>query len=247
MQGFYQDLELNIYDDSQDLLLYEDQLEKFVVLRKESQSCMFAKLFNDFGRMKGFEQIMTLMNIENQSLDFMAQILPALANIHVLFFRQFAVRFIKQLQQIVFKQVLDSSENNLRNLSKESLENIIQALIKLQRRNNDRNKHEHLERFFLKTAMMFINSQFLEKQVFGLKHLIELMSQLKNRNYKYLTTEIISAKIQKHQIFAKIFGVDSHTQLIEKSSDFLRFFFREDIIDNGKLDVLLDSSKTNVS
>ena len=77
--------------------------------------------------------------------------------------------------------------------------------------------------------------------------MIELMQGLRNKSFKYLTTELLSAKLQKHQIFTKIFGPESHTQIIEKASDFLRYFFKEDMIDDHLLSILMESSQTSVT
>lgn len=47
-------------------------------------------------------------------------------------------------------------------------------------------------------------------------------------------------------MFEKIYGSESHTQIVEKSGDFLRYLLKEDCLDKSKLDQLLKSSQSSV-
>ena len=91
---------------------------------------------NKFGEAGGFDII--LERIENKqnpmALDVLQHIMKAFGNVHSLFIHDFAVDYFPSLLNAVEKNLMCSSDLNIRNLSKEKIEAVLEALDLLLKR-----------------------------------------------------------------------------------------------------------------
>ena len=116
--------------------------------------------------------------------------------------------------------------------------------------------------------MLCFTSDFLERKLQGLKSIIEMTRNIRKHYYKvtHMTLEqmvvfhlkffftfflinfflysllIKGTWLNSNKIFEILYGVNSHNQLIQRSSDFLKFMINVDFLTKDNLELLWGST-----
>jgi len=126
-----------VIDDSNDKIYSQEGKKIYAITReKHCKSTFIMKLVNTFGEKGGFDKI--LERIDNTEkwapIEVVSVMVTLIGNLHSILHRDFALEYIPKLQAAVWRNLLKSPENNIRNFTKERIDNIIQAFDALLKR-----------------------------------------------------------------------------------------------------------------
>lgn len=136
-------------------------------------------------------------------IELVSLLLTVLGQISALLHREFVQEYIPALKETVWKNILQSPDSNIRNFTKERLDDILQALDCLFKRVYPASlRHEVcyilefniisfqlLETLNLEVCALCFDSNFLERKIQGLKSIMEMIKCLKLSNLKHTTTD----------------------------------------------------------
>ena len=92
-------------------------------------------------------------------------------------------------------------------------------------------------------CLLCLDSNFLERKLQGLKMIMDVMRNIKYNTYKFLNGPFIVDFIDKNQVFEKIYGSKGHIQLIQRSTDFLRYFVTEMQLEQKYVELIWNCTK----
>ena len=132
--------------------------------------------------MGGFDRI--LKRIENKEnwlpFDQLSMYLQALGKVSLCLHRKFCLKFIPQLKEAVWHNLLHTPIGNLRNFTKKEFIKIKENLAKLLKRvYSIGEKIDMLDLLVLDVAWMCFDSQVMDKKVWGLKEITETLKDAK--------------------------------------------------------------------
>ena len=87
-----------------------------------------------------------------------------------------------------------------------------------------------IENFTLKVALLCFKSTILERKIHGLKMIQDIIKSIKYQDYKSITYKELGSWLESNNIFDDLYGSASHSQLIQRSSEFLRFLIIEELL-----------------
>lgn len=166
------------------------------------RSVFLVNLLNKFGAMGAFDKILARLSDKVRwcPIDITSLISATLGNCHANFQRDFALDYIPKLKAAVWENVLKSPDSNIRNFSKEKIENITSAFDHLIKRVwSIPEKHEMIETFNLEVSLMCFETDFLERKLQGLKAILEVIKQIKYGNAKFLTNAYLVQNLTQHK------------------------------------------------
>jgi len=150
------------------------------------------------------------------------------------------MEWVPKMRDVVFNNVLQSPDSNVRNFSKQKIDAILKAIDELLKRAYSLiEKHEMKEQFCLKVAYMSLKSNFIDKKMQGIKGFIEIIKDIRTKTFRFLTLPNITSFIVENKIFEEIYNTSTHSQIILKSIDFFKTFISEDMLQNSQLEMLL--------
>ena len=92
-------------------------------------------------------------------------------------------------------------------------------------------------------CLLCLDSNFLERKLQGLKMIMDVMKNVKFNTYKFLNGAFIVDFIDKNQVFEKIYGSKGHNQLIQRSTEFLRYFVTEMQLEQQYVELIWNCTK----
>lgn len=153
--------------------------------------------------------------------------------------------FIKQLgpnlQIRIFNYLSEMSQNELRNIKKDTLDIITKVLkfyLGLTHGVEERNRI--IEEFSIKFSLKMIKTTFLEKRIQAIKSLVTAIRSSKGNKEK--SQELLKL-IEENKIFSEIFGSQSHFQLVFMSKDLLTIMLEEDKISDEEIEMIWSKTK----
>lgn len=173
-------------DDFNDLVQTLDNEDILYACPKRGQCLSLFQLvaINKFGRKGGFELILRRVEGENGewcSIDLLASFMYMFSSVQVFLHRNFVKSYAPRMIAAVQRNILESPGSNLRNFTKEKVDQVNYGLSSFMLRiYSIGQKIEMLEKFNLQMALQSFNSEFIKTQLQGLKTIMELLSQLKN-------------------------------------------------------------------
>jgi len=126
-----------VIDDSNDRIYSIEGERVFGITReKHCKSTFIVKMVNNFGQMKGFDKILERINDTDNwaPIEVVSIMVTLIGNLHSVLHRDFALEYIPKLKEAVWRNLLKSPESNIRNFTKERIDNIIQAFDALLKR-----------------------------------------------------------------------------------------------------------------
>lgn len=229
----------NIFDDCNDLLfkpLYSEKNPLFAVTRTYNRSLFLMRLVNSLGKKGTFQGFIEKISEKNKycGIDITILLVEIVNNLNPMLYRDFAESFIGKFKDAVFENILRSPNSNLRNFSKEKIDGLIKNMQELLKRVFSPSEQlEMIEKFSLDLSYLCFNSEFLERKLQGLKTIMEIIKEVKYRFKRYdnlLDSDQLCRWLKEKAILEGLYGTNSHSQLIQRSSDFLKFMVNEDFL-----------------
>ncbi|CAD8206268.1 unnamed protein product [Paramecium pentaurelia] len=206
--------------------------------KQTRRSIILIQMINDFGSQGLFQYI--LEQIQGKcTIEFLHIYMQILNNIHEMLHKQFIINYVPALQIAVQNNILQSTDNNLRNFSAQKITDILQSLTNLLKRVYPIQKRsEIIDRFDLDIAFKCFTSDFLERKIQGLKAIQELIKRTKDLYNQYGMQEYQKqAAIQKilewlneKKIFETLYVGSGNSHLVQRSGEFFKFLIEEKMI-----------------
>ena len=124
-------------DDSNDFIYNIEGTKIYAITRSiYCKSIVFIKIINHFGESGGFDKIYDrISDTKNWApIDVVTNLITVIGNVHAILHREFCYEYIPKLKEAVWKNILKSPDSNIRNFTKEKLDNIVSAFDGLLKR-----------------------------------------------------------------------------------------------------------------
>jgi len=216
--GSSNNLDDPVVDDTNDKVIIDENNEIYAVTRhKECRSIFLVDLANKIGELGGYEAIIERINDQKNwiPIEILSSAVALLGNISPILHRDFAYAYIPRLREAVFKNLLTSPDSNIRNFTKDRIDDITKSFDPLLKRIlSIPEKIEILEQLNLEICSICFGSDFLERRLQGLKTIIEMIKSVRYGHSKSLSGATLKKFIESHDIFSKIYGSKGHVQLV---------------------------------
>ena len=156
------DSEETMIDDSNDHIYTAGGDVVFALTRQmHCRSTFMIQMINKFGELGGFDLILNrIKNTENWApIEVVTLLVSVVGNISLLLHKDFADEYIPSLKSAVWNNIVKSPESNIRNFTKERLDEIIEACETLFKRLYSINERREV--------IFYWGYEFLNKIVFG--------------------------------------------------------------------------------
>ena len=163
-----------------------------------SSSKYFLRLLNVFGMNGGFEMMEKVMAHKECSPVLVGYFMSIVSNATPYLLGRFLRTEGRLFAEMAHKFVLDAPAENLRNLSKEIVENIYKGFDQLAKRIYSQEKAQELtEHFLLRVATIFISTDNLERKLHGVTILSDIYKKIKSKEFERVTKADLTALIEK--------------------------------------------------
>ena len=230
-----------------DFILYEhEQGKTYVVAKNSNFSFYFALLINNFAALGGFESLLNLLKKDGDSkeklnAELLYYIFNFIASASSLFHKEYLKILAGIMKENVIKYLNELSQNDLRNMKKETIELITKVLkYYLSFTLSQEERNEVVENFGLSFSLKMLKTSLLDKRISAVKTIVDLIKSAKNEPDKCAKLLKI---IEEHKIFYEIYGPNSHIQLINKSKDLLEIMLQEDKLSSGEMEMIWNGTK----
>lgn len=229
----------NYYID--DFIPFEVEGKKnYIIARNNSFSYYFAMMLTRFAEFGGYEQIISFISTKPNS-DIINFILIILGSSFGLLHKEFIKRLTTDLQKNIIQYINSMSQNDIRNIKKETIElmsKVLKYYLSVSLPVNERN--EIIEKFTITIALKMLKTTFLDKRISAVKSIIDTIRSEKSNPGK---SDNLLKLIEENQIFYEIYGPNSHIQLINKSKELLEIMLEEDKLSNGEIEMIWNATK----
>jgi len=126
-----------VIDDSNDKVYLEEGKKLYAITRPaHCKSAFMVKMVNRFGEEGGFDKILQrISDIENWApIEIVSLMVTLVGELHSVLHRDFALNYIVRLKEAVWNNLLKSPDGNIRNFTKERIDNILKAFDDLLKR-----------------------------------------------------------------------------------------------------------------
>lgn len=161
-----------------------------------------------------------------------------------LFAKPYAQTMVPQLKEGIFDTVLALSDIELRDLSKEVLEEIVKVVSSLLRRVEPTETTRATVEFFnLAAAYRRFQSSVVERRINGLTALAEIVARVRyHTHYRTaITPPQMLVYLAENKVLETCFGKGSHPELMKRSLDIFRFIAQEQKLEKRHLDLIWDA------
>ena len=256
--------ETNFSDYINDLVYYIDnQVEdidlngkKIITIgRIDNYEYYFNCMLNEFGNLNGFDIMIKYIeeNInkndndkENNNYDnsLVIKLIFSIFKIALPFlYKPLFDKYCEKLSNIIFNYVNSMSNNDLRNMKKETIDlmtDILKQCSKMS--NNDKTKKKYLiEEFSLNFAIKMLKTDFLDKRTSAIKSINDI---IKNHKYNNDFNQKLIELIKKNNIIYEIYGRNSHIQLVRNSKEIIDILFSNEQLSDEELSLIWNATKT---
>ena len=208
-----------------------------------------------FARLHGFQLLfyrLYIRHISPLSIASLRRIASAVASCTFLFTRQLAYDYLPTFHFLVFATLLDLTDVELRQLSKELLEDIVKAVQRLLTRFcNARQMQAYIDDFSLACAVKRLRCSVVERRVNGMNWLQDYISSLKRfpslsslsnvgtSTTSWLTPQQMIVYIEQHGVLQTALSLStSHHELMKRSTDIFKLLATENALDTRHLDLI---------
>lgn len=230
-----------------DFILFEhDQGKSYVVAKSSNFSFYFALLINNFAALGGFESLLNLLkkdadSKEKLNAELLYYIFNFIASASSLFHKEYIKILAGIMKENVIKYLNELSQNDLRNMKKETIELITKVLrYYLSFTLSQEERNEVVENFGLSFSLKMLKTSLLDKRISAVKTIVDLIKSAKHDPEK--CSKVLKI-IEEHKIFYEIYGPNSHIQLINKSKDLLEIMLQEDKLSSGEMEIIWNGTK----
>ena len=213
-------------------------------------SMLFSKLYIDlmktFGDGAGFNTILEKTR-KPLNAELLCAFIDLIASPHDVYHRSFVRGTIEPFVDSVLKYLTNLSEDELRNLKKESLEAAVTQIEKLMCRvYTVKRKTEELIKLRVGIGLSLLRSTLLDKRIHAIRLISETCKSAKQSQYRQAQgspsptaeSRALTKMLQVPQIIEQIFGKCSHIQLIQRSTEILKFCLLNNSLTKEELDLI---------
>ncbi|CAD8206139.1 unnamed protein product [Paramecium octaurelia] len=206
--------------------------------KQTRRSIVLTQMINDFGSQGLFQYILEQIQAKC-TIDFLHLYMQVLNNIYEMLHKQFVSNYVPALQVAVQNNILQSTDNNLRNFSAQKITDILQSLSNLMKRVYPiQRRSEIIDRFDLDIAFKCFTSDFLERKIQGLKAIQELIKRTKDlfnsygmqESQKQAAIQMILEWLNEKKIFETLYAGSGNSHLVQRSGEFFKFLIEERMI-----------------
>ena len=207
-----------------------------------------------FARLHGFQLLFYRIYIRHLcplSIASLRRIASAVASCTYIFTRQLAYDYLPTFHFLVFATLLDLTDVELRQLSKELLEDVVKAVQRLLTRFcNTRQMQAYIDDFQLACAVKRLRCSVVERRVNGMHWLQDYISSLKRfpslaslsnvgSTTTWLTPQQMIVYLEQHGVLQTALSLStSHHELMKRSIDIFKLLATENALDTRHLDLI---------
>ena len=237
-------------DDSQDAL-FPHELVRW--RGKEAGTWYWCEAVDQFARLGGFPLLFHRVYcraVAPLPIAQLRRIVAAVSYCHLVMSRPLACHFLPLFHYLTFCTLLDLTDVELRQLSKEWLEEIVKSVTRLLTRLfYARQVQAYVDDFSLACAVKRLRCSVVERRINGmafiqdyialLKRFPTLSSSLSPTSTTWLTAQQVLTYIEREHILEDALSVTSgHHELMKRSTDILKLFASENCLENRHLDLI---------
>ena len=236
-------------NDNYYIYINEDGSKNYIIGKQRDFSYYYTSLLQLFAKHNGYEDIISILTndkISNENIYLVFYILNiSLPYLH----KTYLLDNYTTITQSALKYIDNLSSNEIRNLKKEISDIIIEVISKIQFRlcinnnnssNTSNNSFNIIDEFTMKIIIKMINSSIFDKRLHGVKLLNDYLKS--NKDNDIIVTNIL--QLMKHNnIIQEIFGVNSHSQIIAKSTDIIAVILERNFLSPDELMLILSGTQ----
>ncbi len=218
-----------------------------------SYSSLYIELMNDFGTAGGFQSILDRMQEVKDptalGADLIFLYIDIMAAPHHLYHRAHIIGTVGPFTERVIQYMSNIPNEHLRSVKREKLELALSQIDFLMRRvYTPKTKGEQAIRMKVGIALSLLRSEVLEHRIQAVRIIAETCktakaSQMASYNSNLPSTNdslVLSGLLQVPRVIEEVFGKRSHIQLIQRSTEILKFFLLNSNITSADLNVIWD-------
>ena len=207
-----------------------------------------------FARLHGFQLLFYRIyarHLSPLSISSLRRISSAVASCTFLFIRQLAFDYLPTFHFLVFSTMLDLTDVELRQLSKELLEDVVKSVQRLLTRFcTARQNQAYIDDFSLACAVKRLRCSVVERRVNGMNWLQDYIASLKRfpslasltnvgTSNTWLSPAQMIAYIEQHGVLQTALSLStSHHELMKRSTDIFKLLATENALDTRHLDLI---------
>ena len=242
-----------------------DKGKKTITIGKsENFSYHFNCLLNEFGNLNGFDIMLNYiqnqknennnnknnsnneLEKQNYNNDILVLIIYIIKTAMPYLYKPLLLNYSKKLSEIILKYFDDITQNELRNLKKETIDlmsdilgECSEILLKYKKIDNS----NLLETFNLKLAIKMLKTSILDKRTNAIKKIGEIISNLRRMNDNNFENQLLES-IKTNKVIYEIFGPNNHIQLISKSKEIIEFLLLHNELSEDDLNIIWNATKS---
>ena len=239
--------EEKVIEDSSDILLNSgDELHYVIHRHMECKSDLYIEMVNLFGKMGGFTKIIDRIKNNEKVLDFelmyyYCDIVGMMTNLYT---RQFAIQIVPVYKEAVINYIIHAPDTIIRKMAKDRFDRIVKSVEKMMIRvYTSKTKNELVDKFIFDVYILFFKSSFLERRIQGLKGINDYCKNVRHNMSRSIESQELTEWISNNQILGEIFGENKHVQLIQRSSEIIKFLIHQQLFTKEDLALIWESSK----
>eukprot|EP01022_Parablepharisma_sp_SALTPOND_P004330 TRINITY_DN120104_c0_g1_i1.p1 TRINITY_DN120104_c0_g1~~TRINITY_DN120104_c0_g1_i1.p1 ORF type:complete len:1287 (+),score=154.13 TRINITY_DN120104_c0_g1_i1:6286-10146(+) len=194
-------------------------------------SSLYLDLMNNFGKSGGFDKIVSLAQTTT-SVELLFAYLDLMSAPNKLYHRCYVKDKIMSFVEAVMEYMSHIPEEQLRCVTKEKLDVALMRTEDLMRRvYTAKTKGEMLIQLRMGVSISLLRAEQLERRIQAIRIIAETCKSAKSSQEAFFQTNlptandsmVLSSLLQVPQLIEEIFGKRSHIQLIQRSTDILKF------------------------
>jgi len=222
-------------DDSSDMLQNYPSNNLPCVIHRfgKSYSSLYLELINTFESKDGFRQILYLIK-NTKNIEDIFLLVGVMAAPNMLYHKMYVDTMIKRFVESVMEYISSIPIDQVRFIHKGKLGEFLVRLEELMRRvYTSKTKGELLIKLRMEISISLLRAEQLEKRIEAIKLIAETCKSAKASQESYRHTRsprandpfVLSNLLKVPQLISEIFGKRSHIELIQRSTEILRFLF----------------------
>jgi len=238
-------------EDSGDILQnYPIKGDSMVLIHRFNKcySSLYMEIMRNFANNGGFEKIIE-MTQKTTSVELLFACLDIISAPHKLYHRLYVTEKISVFVKNVMKYMSNIPEEQLRCVKKEKLDSFLTRMDDLMRRvYTAKTKGENSIMLRMGISISLLRSDQLERRIQAIRLIAETCKSAKASQEAFVQSNLPTANdsqvlanlLQVPQIIEEIFGKRSHIQLIQRSTDILKFILLYSKITKEDFNVIWD-------
>ena len=248
------------YIDNQVENYYSNGKKTITIGRENNYQYYFNCLLNEFGNLNGFDIMLNFINqyknednknnndngISNNHCDHSIVIMLIFSIFKIalpFLYKPLFVEYSEKLSKTIFEYVKNLSNNDLRNMKKETIDLMIEILKQPSKSGSKRNDNNNylIETFSLNFAIKMLKTEYLDKRTSAIKSISDIIKIHKyNDEFKQKLIELI----KDNNIIYEIYGPNSHIQLVRNSKELIEILLTNNKLSEDELSLIWNATKT---